>query len=252
MASRSLVLRLKSTDQVEQALFTHAQIIEQALNELIRDHMAEGEQPVLWGTGLRALGRRLRYFFNDAQAADEANENEQLDDPEPRNRRDTASQDAGEAISTLREGIRTTWGTAAEAKLGVVGTTPRRPEDVLLTGQQVLPRIADAAQGKVLRAGFSFDPAPASASLAAALALLQVALVDVAREQKEGDAAFLNKQEKLAAYDRVFSQVANVASALLEAIGEYELAARVRPSPRRPGVTVGVDEEHPTSPPSPA
>lgn len=243
MASQAIVLRLHSADQVTQAITIHAGPIEKILNELIREDMEENELPVLWGTGLRALGRRLRRFFETAQSADQANEDEQLDDIDPRNRRDTNAHDAGEAISTLREGVRITRGTAAEAKLGVVGTTPRRPEDVLLTGQQVLPRIDDAASVPLLRAGFSFDPAPAKASLAAALPLLQAALLDVAREEKEAGVTLVNKHASLEAYDRVFAQVANLVSALLEAVGEYELARRVRPSLRRPGVTTAVEEE---------
>lgn len=248
MASQSVILRRRSTDQVEQAAFTHADGIERAINAVIRDDLAPGDEPPRWGVGIRALGRGVRRHCTDMEAADAANEDEQLDDDDPRYRREKHAATGAESMGTLREGIRVTYGTTAEAKLGIVGSTPRRPEAVLLMGEQVLHRVDDAVAGPVLRPGFSFDPGPAKAELRAALPLLQVALLDVAREKKEADVTLGKKHAAIEAYDEVFSQVAGLLSALLRAIGEYELASRVRPSQRRPGVTTAVDEESPAGP----
>jgi hypothetical protein len=65
----------------------------------------------------------------------------------------------------------------------------------------------------------------------------------VEREAREAEATLVAKNAALAEYDATFSSVATVVSGLLRMGGSAELAARVRPSPRRPGRTVELGEE---------
>jgi hypothetical protein len=57
----------------------------------------------------------------------------------------------------------------------------------------------------------------------------------------------VKKQRTMAEYDRTFSTTANLVSHLLRTAGEIELARRVRPSTRKPGQTIGDDEDETTS-----
>ncbi|MEM9463383.1 MAG: hypothetical protein AAGF11_55085 [Myxococcota bacterium] len=71
---------------------------------------------------------------------------------------------------------------------------------------------------------------------------LSSALADVAREVREAEATLVAKNRALDEYDRTFGDVATLVSALLRIGGEVELAARVKPSTRRPGQTLEVAE----------
>ena len=79
---------------------------------------------------------------------------------------------------------------------------------------------------------------------------LTSALADVAREAREAEATLVAKNRALAEHDRTFGDVATLVSAVLRMGGETELAARVRPSPRRPGQTVELAEGE-AQPPAP-
>ena len=72
---------------------------------------------------------------------------------------------------------------------------------------------------------------------------LSLTLADVAREAREAEATLVAKHRALDDHDRTFGDVATLVSALLRMGGEVELAARVRPSARRPGQTLEVAAE---------
>ena len=248
MPSQALIARKRSVEHLVQTAATSAVLIDERLNQALAPVLAN--EPVVVAPLVRALGRAVQQSYDEAAEAERAHEDELLDDPDPRHRRDFQASRATTAVIDLRDGVRGTYGVQAEAKLGVVGPTPRDPQAIWVTGSNVLPRIAEAVSGPAVRAGFSFDPTPARATLQEALPLLQVALADVAREKKEADQTLTTRQARLDAHDRTFSRVANLLTALLEAIGEYELAARVRPSARRPGLTQ-LEEEAEAAAPAP-
>lgn len=60
---------------------------------------------------------------------------------------------------------------------------------------------------------------------------------DAPREAREAQVTQAAKVSAIAAHDPLFASVANVAEGLLTLVGENDLAQRVRPSARRPGVT---------------
>lgn len=66
---------------------------------------------------------------------------------------------------------------------------------------------------------------------------LDAAVADVTREAREAQVTQAAKVSAIAAHDTLFASVANVAEGLLTLVGENDLARRVRPSARRPGVT---------------
>jgi hypothetical protein len=74
---------------------------------------------------------------------------------------------------------------------------------------------------------------------------VRAALQEVAKEVREAEQTQAAKNAAVEAYDRRFSRVANLLQALLRFAGQDELAEKVRPSTRRPGVTA---EAAPSSP----
>ena len=75
-------------------------------------------------------------------------------------------------------------------------------------------------------------------------AVLEAALGDVAREVREAQVASDARNRALAANDDSFARVAGATAALLRTMGDDALAARVRPSTRKPG-QVATEEDPP-------
>ncbi|MEO5731559.1 MAG: hypothetical protein ABI134_17965 [Byssovorax sp.] len=73
-------------------------------------------------------------------------------------------------------------------------------------------------------------------------ATLDTQLKDVARELREAQATLDAKNQARAAYDELFGGAATTLTGLLRLAGKADLAAKVRPSARRPGQTA-VDAE---------
>ena len=55
------------------------------------------------------------------------------------------------------------------------------------------------------------------------------------------------KDEAMSAYDKIFSDTANLLTALFAAAGKPDLADRVRPSTRKPGRTIADSAEDDTA-----
>ncbi len=77
------------------------------------------------------------------------------------------------------------------------------------------------------------------------IAVLETALGDVAREVREAQVASDKRNRALAANDDSFSRIAGATAALLRVVSEDALAARVRPSSRRPGQVANEEEAPP-------
>ena len=98
--------------------------------------------------------------------------------------------------------------------------------------------------------GAKLDAADTAAELADKRAALDAELETVAREAREAEATKVARDAAMTRYDEVFGGTAGALSALLRVAGDRELAARVRPSLRRPGQTDA--EADPGAEPAPA
>jgi hypothetical protein len=178
-------------------------------------------------------------------ARDEGHQNELGDDAEPRDARDAAGAKVRGALLHTREVLTPTMGAAFVEKLGLTGDTPEDPVAVERVANQVLTNLEKMSAAAPVVEDYAFKPEKFRARINAALPALSQALLDVARESKEADEALNEKNKAIAAYDATFAQVANLTSALLEFVGEKELAGKVRPSTRRPGQTTEVANQDP-------
>jgi len=197
----------------------------------------------------RAVVARLRQTGAAMLAADDAHRDEQADDAEPRDERDAVAEEARGRLMTLRDAAQLGFGDKTVAALGFKGETPADPAAVLRLGNDVLRALAKMKKGPTRIPDYVFDPAAHSEPLAPLLKRLDKALGNVAAEAKQLDATFVAKQKAIGEFDRVFSRSANLISALLAAAGEDELARRVRPTGRHPGVLPEVEETEPTTTP---
>jgi hypothetical protein len=108
---------------------------------------------------------------------------------------------------------------------------------------EVAERLQSASLGASRIAGASLDVAVVAQALNQQRQVLRERLADVAREVREAQVSQVAKQAALDDYDRAFTGIATVFQGLFALVGKDELAARVRPSQRRPGQTEDAGEE---------
>lgn len=199
-----------------------------------------GIPPEATAAVLEALAARLEKADSAMVAADRAHFAELDDDVPLRRQRDEAQQELTDELGTLRDTVAFVYGDSAPKQLGLDVAMPTDPAAVHSLAGAVIGRLADwtpPADAKV--AGFTFDKADWTAKLSAPAEKLSSALTSLAKEKREAEFSQLEKNRAIAEHDRAFSFTANILSAMLEVVGDRELARRVRPSRKRPGQTAG-------------
>lgn len=230
--SKMVIDRKKSVDSVAAAGTTHAERIALALNELLGKGAGEAATTLL---GLS--GKALQEKIDALLAADERHGGELADDKGIRGARDEAALVVHDKLVADREVLTGVAGAAYVAAIGFTGVTPDQPDEVLAFARVVEKRLGEVKAPKSRLPGYEFDAAKWRKEYAPIIQRLDDAIAKVGTEVREAEATQVDKNRAIVASDRTFSRVATLVSALLELGEEPELAARVRPSKRRAGVT---------------
>ena len=238
MPSKQVSDRAKADTSVRAALSENEKkIVEGVLKQL-------GLAPEVISALLQAMSSTLESATGTMVAADTAHMNELGDDAAPRVERDQQAERVADELSALRDAVTVAYGAPALRTLGFDGRTPVDPVQLQLLGSQVVENLGKwKAPGPSRLPGFELQPELWSAKLNAPLVSLSSALEAVAREKREADTTLVAKNRAIEDWDKTFSLTATILSALLELVGERELARRVRPSRRRPGMTQGQADE---------
>lgn len=244
--SKPLTDRQGATEIVASAAETHAARTAEKFSALFADCLEAKEKMPDVALLFKLLARKQRRVTALVAVADEAYEKEMGDDTEPRERRDTAASKLSSEISEIRDTLDSTFGSALVKELGIDGRVEVDPKAVLARAKRLVAELSDAKRvwPKPRRKGVKVDPTAWVGDLSAPINVLEAALGDVARELREAQVASDTRHRALATNDDTFSRVAGATSALLRLVGDDALAARVRPSIRRPG-QVDVAEESP-------
>ncbi|MBI5495205.1 MAG: hypothetical protein HY904_09250 [Deltaproteobacteria bacterium] len=233
--SKMVTDKLKSSTSVVNAARTHATRIGTQLAAEINE---PGVAPILEKVVQRHADK-LETATRTMTAADEKHVQELGDDNEPRARRDAAAEQTHALLLDTKEALTGAFGAEFVARLGLGGTVPVDPVAISRTAALVLTNLGTLPAPASRLPGYAYNAAAFSNPLKTRHDALTAALADVARESKEADATLAEKTRAVEAYDTTFSRVANLTSALLEAVDEKDLAGKVRPSLRRPGQTQG-------------
>lgn len=233
MASKLVTDRQRSAEAV--AAIGDAQ--GETLTAAVAASLARGRRDV--GTDLDALlemltGRLLA--ARDAMvAADATHEKGLSDDPAARAAHGEAAANLYGDLVDLRDITSGSYGPElASALFG--GPTPRDPVVLQRFGHEVAEQLLVTAFPAARQAGVSLDRAAAANMLREKSMLLATQLEAVAREEREAQVTLVEKNRAIDAYDRVFQGVSTVLTGLFILAGQDELAERVRPSARRPGL----------------
>lgn len=188
-----------------------------------------------WPGIMRLVGRTLLAHADRLVAADATLIKELEDDQEPRERRERARGALFERLGSVRGLVRGIYGDTGVSRLGLSGPTPTEPIALHRRGKHVLENLTLLATMTPVIEGGSMDIATVQSRLAEEVAALGAAIDDLAREARERDMAQTEKDRTMDEYDVHFGFAARMLEGMLGSAGELDLAARVRPSARRPG-----------------
>ncbi len=258
MLSKQVADREASGRAVLAAFETHGPIAAAAAQERLSAFLGADEAPPDIGLFVTLLQRCLAHEMGAMTAADAAHTTELNDDPPLRDRRDSASSGVVALVTTIRGALTTSFGSEFGGRLGAVGNAPTAPGDVLSWGRKVRNALKDLVvpaadlddDGNDEVAVFSKEAA--LKKLDARLRALDAALTTVAGEVRAAEATQTTKDKAMAAHDEAFAFAAGLLERLLVGAGEADLAAKVRPSVRRPGLTADdASDTRPTPPVTP-
>lgn len=244
MTSKLVTDREKSARAVEAAAETHAAQIAAGFQRELSIHLRAGE--TLPDTGLlaRLIGRKIAADNAALVAADRAHEKELSDDAGPREDRDAAAVKVRSVLVDLRAAIESAYGARGLTLLGLGDAIAVDPSVLAAAGGNVQKALKDPTLQlpKPKRAGMTIDRAAFALDLTAELPALQKALAKVATEDREKETTQQAKNEAMAKNDASFTSGAAFLAVSCQVAGLVDIAAKVRPSGRRPGRVEAEDD----------
>jgi len=246
MPSKLVTDRQKSADAVCMAAEVNADRVQSAVATLLSPHLDESKGEALpdVATLMRLLSRALRASKEGMIAADEAHEAELGDDEPARKARDGAFEQSYAELTSLREILTGLYGGAVTAQI-MPGETPRDPVVLARFSRTVEKNLGEIALPASRVKGANVDAAAVKSTLSGLREALEAKIEAVAREVREAQTTQAAKNGAMEGYDALFGGVAGLLSHLLLVAGERELAAKVKPSGRKPGQTTEDAGEQP-------
>lgn len=235
-SSKMVRNRQRAAAIVVQAAETHADQVGAQLDQRLAPVPPEN------GAGsaaamVRRLGQTLLASIERLVAADRAHEAEKADDAGVRRELEEAIEELYREAVDFRAGFEAAVGAPAVTATGLVGTTPLEPIALVRFAEVLHDRLPELAAMPATRRGVTFDALSFGAPLSAALERVGRAQEAVRREQRELEATLVAKNRVMAEHDACFLHIARTLESLFRLAGFHELADRVRPSVRRPGLT---------------
>ncbi len=239
MPSKEVTDRAKSAGSVVASIEAHAPAASASIVALFKRVLHRNETMPDVAFTLKLFGRLLKVDSDALVTADDAHEDEKADDAKPRDTRDESAAHVREACVHARDGLSTVYDEAVLKTLGMAAAPPVVSDGLALVrwATTAATKLEDASitLPKPAKRGVSIDRAALAEGIREKLPTLADAIKDVERERRELEATQTAKNAAMERNDKSFALVANVASAVLEAAGMPDQAAKVRPSERRPG-----------------
>lgn len=231
-APRTVQQRLDDARSTDAALATHADEAADALHDALAPHLQDDE--ALTRDDLRlvlALVRR-RYAAAAETLADAAGTlaDETGEDAAARDERDEAFSDALGLMTRFKATVRTQFGDAFFRTLPIESHTPRQADRLLAEAERLLGWLDQ--DGTAFPASDNpFAPALAKADVRAALGpateRLRDALAGLGVEERQTEAALLDKDASLDAFDDIRSATRTLLKGLFRSVGRADVADRV-------------------------
>lgn len=143
------------------------------------------------------------------------------------------------AVVGLRKAFAGIYSDQKLAEIGFARRTPQPPGVLLEQASHLVTRLNDPLLDLTgSRFGdFQLDAKNLAKALVSSVDDLEEAVDDLAREERQSEAMKLAKDQAIQEHNRWFVWIARTVESLCRVAGLDEVAKRVRPSSRRPGVT---------------
>lgn len=181
--------------------------------------------------------------------ADQAHVTELSDDPAFREARDQATHALSSFLVETREVFMGVFGSKATSTY-FKGITPRDPVVLSRFAEEVADNLSKNPLPPPRVPGAVVDVQAILQSITSQRDALDQQLKNVGREVREAQVTLDARDAAMDAYDRVFSRVASTLCELLKLAGKPELAAKVRPSTKKPGQVEQDDDDGAGEPPA--
>ena len=241
MPSRVATKLVRSAKFVESSVEANDEPIDGALAERYSPLLQEGETLPDYKLVMRLIQRDLAGSRERLVVADVANLDELADDEVPRERRNELAKILGKLITRWRGVFDRAYKPGRRRKLaGIEDETAPDPEGVLRQGKRIIARCQasvesgfeppDLKGARLVPQEIVDDFQPHCEELETLVDLLNL-------EERERQATQLVKNEAIASHKVTFTPSAGTLQGLYTLAGFRELAAKVKPSTRRPGRT---------------
>ena len=236
--SKLVTDRGRSSAIVIEAGGTNANDLHARLQARLERYLESGEVMPDIALFMRLITRHIGRAAEELTSAHRAHEAELSDDVAPRLERDDAEVELRDLVIMFRNGISAAFGDGVLRAHSIYDSAPSDTRGLLDYAKGLRIALVDPALAPTARsrAGLVVDRAAMALELDPAIARLDAAVKVVTREASELAVTQTAKDTAMNTNDTVFKNAANVMEALLILADRKDLADRVRPSPRRPGV----------------
>ena len=124
-------------------------------------------------------------------------------------------------------------GLSVEMFIEALGAALAHHAEVIQQTKVVHAALAKGAPKAAAKKGRKLDFAALAEDLQVHITALEAALKDIKREEREAEQALTKRDAAVAAFETVYTGVAEIAAGLLELAGQGDLASRVKPTVRR-------------------
>ena len=230
--------RKQSCRTVLWAIDTYGDRLVRELSGTFDPLLAEG-QVMPFETQLELFKKKLTLDLDQVVATDRQYRDQKARDPISRGFRDRQIGAVNTSVIDLRQAFTGIYSEDKLAEFGFARRTPSQPEALQEQAIHLVERLSDS---KLDLTGSSYRDVQLDApnlvrELAGSVEALQAASDDLVREERKTEALKLAKDAALAEYNTSFLWIARTVESLCQLAGLEEVAKRVRPSSRRPGVT---------------
>ena len=244
MPSKQVTDRSRSSGIVRTNAETFAAEVGAKTHAQLSPFLQAGEVMPDGALQMKLFARYLASKMSLLEQADSAHEAEISDDAPPRAERDEAEGELRETTVEFRNAIGAKYGDVGLKVMGLYEAPPRGAPELAKYGRSLHDALIDASRTLTgsARRGLHIDRAEMATELLATVERLEAALRTVTHEAAELHLTQTAKDRAMDNNDEAFAGVAKAVEGLLTLAGRKDLAERVRPSGRKPGV---VEVDHP-------
>ncbi len=230
--------RVQSCRAVLWALATFGDRLVEVLGEAF-DLLLEEDQAMPFEVQLELFARKLAEIRDRMVEAARAYRDQKARESIVREQRNQRAARVNSEVVGLRKAFTGIYSDAKLAEFGFARRTPQPPAALLEQASHLITRLSDPQLDlSGSRFGdFQLDAPSLAGELVKSVEKLQQAVDDLVKEERRSEALKLIKDDAIRDHNRWFVWIARTVESLCRAAGLDEVAKRVRPSSRRPGVT---------------